>query len=159
MGREKEKEENQAALKRSRMYQYEVSKTTLGKEQRKIDYSDQYQHRYNNNTNHNNNTNINIDIIIIPTTTTTTKIIEKTMEHESDNHTNCKWCFWCNHQTIIKLAEGFGDKRTSVDNPNYYIIENGQNTEKSPVDLRRLAVSQTPVKDPILTLMWKTLKE
>ena len=26
--------------------------------------------------------------------------------------------------------------------PNYYIIENGQNTEKSPGDLRRLAVTQ-----------------
>ena len=25
---------------------------------------------------------------------------------------------------------------------------NGQNTEKSPGDLRRLAVTQTPVKDP-----------
>ena len=35
----------------------------------------------------------------------------------------------------------------SGDHPNYYIIENGQNTEKSPGDLRRLAVTQTPVKD------------
>ena len=31
--------------------------------------------------------------------------------------------------------------------PNDYIIENGQNTEKGPGDLRRLAVTQTPVKD------------
>ena len=30
------------------------------------------------------------------------------------------------------------------------IIEDGQNTEKSPEDLRRLAVNQTPV-------LWKTL--
>ena len=29
----------------------------------------------------------------------------------------------------------------SGDHPNYSIIENGQNTEKSPGDLRRLAVS------------------
>ena len=29
----------------------------------------------------------------------------------------------------------------SRDHPNYYIIENGQNTEKSPGDLRRLAVT------------------
>ena len=28
-----------------------------------------------------------------------------------------------------------------------YIIEIDQNTEKSPGDLRRLAVTQTPVKD------------
>ena len=33
------------------------------------------------------------------------------------------------------------------------IIENGQNTEKSPRDLRRLAVTQSPVKDHQLTLM------
>ena len=38
-------------------------------------------------------------------------------------------------------------------NPNYSIIENGQNTEKSPGDLSRLAVTQTPVKDHQLTLM------
>ena len=39
----------------------------------------------------------------------------------------------------------------------YYIIENGQDTEKNPGDLRRLAVTQTPVKDHQLTLMWKSL--
>ena len=33
------------------------------------------------------------------------------------------------------------------DHPNYCIIENGQNTEKSPGDLRRLAVTQTLVED------------
>ena len=37
------------------------------------------------------------------------------------------------------------------------IIENGQSTEKSPADLRRLAVTQRPVKDHQLTLMGKTL--
>ena len=43
--------------------------------------------------------------------------------------------------------------RTSGDHPNYYIIENGPNTEKSPGELRRLAVSQTPVKDHQLRVM------
>ena len=43
------------------------------------------------------------------------------------------------------------------DHPNYYIIENGQNTEKSLGDLRGLAVTQTPVKNHQLTLMWTTL--
>ena len=41
--------------------------------------------------------------------------------------------------------------------PSNSIIENGQNTEKSPGDLRRLAVTQSPVKDHQLTLIWKTL--
>ena len=39
------------------------------------------------------------------------------------------------------------------DHPNYYIIKNDQNTEKSHGDLRRLAVTQTPVKNHQLTLM------
>ena len=37
--------------------------------------------------------------------------------------------------------------------PNCCIIEIGQNTEKSPGDLRRLAVTQTQVKDHQLTLL------
>ena len=42
---------------------------------------------------------------------------------------------------------------------NDSIAENGQNSETSPGDLRRLTVTQTPVKNHQLTLMWKTLKE
>ena len=45
---------------------------------------------------------------------------KKTMEHGGDNFTN-----------FIEDC----------------IIENGLNTEKSPVDLRRLAVTQSPLKD------------
>ena len=48
---------------------------------------------------------------------------------------------------------GFGNKKTSGDCPKYSIVEIGQNTEKSPRDLRRLVVTQTPVKDHQLTLM------
>ena len=39
----------------------------------------------------------------------------------------------------------------SGDHPNYSIIKNGQNTEKSPGEMKRLAV--TSVKDHPLTLM------
>ena len=38
-------------------------------------------------------------------------------------------------------------------------IENGQNTKKSPGHLKRLAVTQTLVKDYQQTLMWKTLSK
>ena len=48
---------------------------------------------------------------------------------------------------ITKGTGGLGSWRTGGDHPNYYIIENGQNTEKSPGDLMRLAVTQTPVKN------------
>ena len=54
---------------------------------------------------------------------------------------------------IIKGTGGLGNKRTSGDYPNYSIIENGQNTENNPEDLRRLAVTQTPVKNHQLKLM------
>ena len=48
---------------------------------------------------------------------------------------------------------GLSSWRTSGDHPNYYIIKNGQNTEKNHGDLGRHAVTQTPVKDHQLTLM------
>ena len=54
---------------------------------------------------------------------------------------------------LLKGSGGLGSWWTSGDHPNSYIIENGQNTEKSPGDLRRLAVTQTPVKNNQLTLM------
>ena len=68
------------------------------------------------------------------------------MEHAGDNYTNCNWCVWNSNKTITKGTGGLGSWWTSGDHPNYYIIENGQNTEKSPGDLRRLIVTQTPVK-------------
>ena len=48
---------------------------------------------------------------------------------------------------LLKGLEDFGSWRPSGDHPNNSIIENGQNTEKSPGDLRRLAFTQSPVKD------------
>ena len=81
------------------------------------------------------------------------------MEHQGDNNTKRDSCFLYSHQSIIKGTGGLGNKRTGWDQPNYYMVENGQNIEKCPGDLRRLAVPQTPVKEHPLTLMWKTLKE
>ena len=40
---------------------------------------------------------------------------------------------------IGKRTRGLENKRTIGDHPNYNIVEIGQNTEKSPGDLRRLA--------------------
>ena len=70
-----------------------------------------------------------------------------TMEHENENYNDCDWRFWYSHQKIIKGTGGLENKRTGRDHSTDYIIENGQDTEKSPGDLRRLAVTQTPVKD------------
>ena len=80
------------------------------------------------------------------------------MGHESENYTSCDWCSWYSDLRIIKANRGRGSKRTSVDHINYYIIENGWKTEKSPGYLRKLAVTQSKIKDDQLTLMGKTLK-
>ena len=47
---------------------------------------------------------------------------------------------------LLKRPVGLGSWRTGI-------TENGQNTEKSPGELRRLAVTQTPVKKYQLILM------
>ena len=75
------------------------------------------------------------------------------MKHESDVYTNYNRCPWYSHQRIIKGTGGLGNKRTSGNHPNYYIIVNGQNTEEIPRAMRKLAITQTPVKDHQLTLM------
>ena len=48
-------------------------------------------------------------------------------------------------KVLLKGLEDFENGRTSRDNPNDIIAKNGQNPETSPGDLRRLAVTQTPV--------------
>ena len=50
------------------------------------------------------------------------------------------------------------DDRTSANHPKYSFIKIVQNTEKSPGDLRRLAVTQTPVKKLSASASGKTLK-
>ena len=80
------------------------------------------------------------------------------MEHESDGYTNCYWCPWSSHQRINTEGRGHGNKMTSRDHEKFNIVEIGQNTEKSPGDFRRLAVTQTPEWNHRLTLLWKTRK-
>ena len=48
---------------------------------------------------------------------------------------------------IIGIRTGGLENKESGDNPNSIIIEIGQNTEESHGDLRRLALTYTPVKD------------
>ena len=65
------------------------------------------------------------------------------------------------HQRIIKGIGGLGGRRTSGDYPKYNIIENGQNTEKSPGDLRRLekiCVTQADVKHQLSKSIQKTFE-
>ena len=51
------------------------------------------------------------------------------------------------------MPGGLGSWRTGRDYPYDSMAEGGQNIETNPGNLRRLAVTQTPVKNHQLTLM------
>ena len=78
------------------------------------------------------------------------------MEREGNVYTSCNWGTWNDPQRLGKGMEIAGNWRTSQDHPNYRILEISQNTERSPGVLRRLSVTQIPVKDHQLTLVGKT---
>ena len=81
-----------------------------------------------------------------------TQKTEKTMEHASDVDTIYNWrAMQCNQSVGIGTG-GLGNKRTSGEHPNYNIVEIGQNTEKSPGHIKRLAVTQTPDRNHRLKL-------
>ena len=79
--------------------------------------------------------------------------IKNAMEHEGDGDTYCNLCGWNDPQSVCKGPGRVRNQRMSQDHPNYSIVKIDQNTEKSPGDLRRLAVTQTPVKNHQLTLV------
>ena len=77
-------------------------------------------------------------------------LAEEAMEHEGNGDTNCNWCTWNNPQ---RLGKGTVRLRIKGRVETIYNTKIGQNTEKSPGDLRRFAVSQTSVKSHQLTLL------
>ena len=80
------------------------------------------------------------------------------MDHESAGDTNFNWCTQHSHQRIGTGTGGYGNKKTNGDHPNNSFVEIGQNTEKNLANLRRLAVTQTPMRHHQLKLVGKTLK-
>ena len=80
------------------------------------------------------------------------------MEHEIDSYTNSNMCSWYTRQRNDKSTGGLGNNRTSGDHSNYSIVEIGQNTKKSPGDLRRLAICQTLVRNHRITVVGKSRK-
>ena len=84
--------------------------------------------------------------------------LSRELKKKRDGDTNCNWSSWYSHRRIIKGTGRHRNKRTSRDHPNYCIIKIGWNTEKSPGDLKILAVPQIPVKKHRLMLLWKTRK-
>ena len=72
------------------------------------------------------------------------EIKKNPMKHKGDGDTSCNWSTRNNTQRIGKGAGKLRKRRTSGDHLDYSIVKIGQNTEKSPGDLRRFAVAQTP---------------
>ena len=79
----------------------------------------------------------------------------KTMEHESDGDANHNRSKWKNPKRIGKGTGGLEKK--SGDYPDYNITNFGQNAQKSPGDLKRLAITPTPTRNHQLKLVWKNL--
>ena len=75
------------------------------------------------------------------------------MKHAGGNYTNSNWCVGNSNKRITKGTGGHGSWMTSGHHPKYSIVENSQNSDQSPGDLRRFAVTQTPVKYHQLMLM------
>ena len=70
----------------------------------------------------------------------------------------CNWWSWYSHKRVDIGTEGLGNKRMGGDHTNNSTVEIGKNTEKSPRDLKRFAVTKTSVRNHLLTLVCKTLK-
>ena len=81
------------------------------------------------------------------------------MEYEGDSDTNCNRCTRNNRQRIGGGTGRFKYRRTNKDHLDYSIVKISQNSESNPEDLKRLAVTQNPVKNHLLMLVWKTRKE
>ena len=56
----------------------------------------------------------------------------------------------------LEKAGRFGNRRTTLDYRDYSIAEISQNTEKNTGNLKRLAVTQTSVKEHQLSMVCKT---
>ena len=76
-----------------------------------------------------------------------------------ENSPSPKKQLWSIRITVITIpkildkgTEKVENRKTGGNHLNYRIVEIGHNTKKSPGDLRRLAVTQTPLKDYQLTL-------
>ena len=77
--------------------------------------------------------------------------LKKAMEHEGGGCTNCKWCARNNSQRLGKGTGRVGNQRRNGDHQDYSSVKIGQKAEKSPRDMRRIAVTQTLVEDHQLT--------
>ena len=79
---------------------------------------------------------------------------KKTIEHEGNGDTGYNWYVRNDSQSLGNSDRKARYNSSIREHRNYSILKIGQNTEKSPGDLRRLAVTQTPLKDRQQVLVW-----
>ena len=72
---------------------------------------------------------------------------QRTKKTEADKVDGGGWWTWNSSRWLGKETGRIENQRKNRDHPNYSIVGIGQNTEKSPGDLRKVAVIQTPVKN------------
>ena len=72
---------------------------------------------------------------------------EKAVEQEGHGDTSYYWRAWNGPERLVKEAGRVGIQRTNRDHLYYSLVEIGQNIGKSPGDLSRLTVTQTPLKN------------
>ena len=75
------------------------------------------------------------------------------MEREGDGDTSCNWCTWNDLQRICKGSGRLSNQKTSREHPDSSVTKIAVNPEKSPGDLRKLAVTQTLEKNYQVTLV------
>ena len=75
------------------------------------------------------------------------------MEHEIDGNTNCIWRARYSNQRNGTGTGGLENKSVSEDHPSNIIVEIDWNTKKSPGDVVKLVVTQTPEENYRLTLV------
>ena len=72
----------------------------------------------------------------------TRELKKKKIEHESDGDTNYNWSDWHSHQRIDTGTGELGNERLGEAHQHCSINKISQNTEKSPGDLKRFAITQ-----------------
>ena len=66
------------------------------------------------------------------------------MKKEVACYTDNNWCTWNNPQRIDKGNGGLRNQKTSRDQPDNCIFDIGQNSKKSPGNVRGLDITEIP---------------
>ena len=70
--------------------------------------------------------------------------LKNAVEHDGEGDTNYSWC---TRKGLEKKTERKENQRNHQNHPDHSIVKIGLNTQKGPVNLRRLTVSQTPINN------------